>query len=108
MSVQNQTGNHARKWYKSGEVLDMLPHNQYRIRMDGSHRISLRNRQFLCKISLFINKQTEIIRDSSMGKGLVCAPNKMPDTPVHVAVGDTVTPQPQENQNDEHPKEVPL
>ena len=57
VSVQNQTGNYARKWDKSGEVLDMLPHNQYRIRMDGSCQISLRNRQFLHKISLFINRQ---------------------------------------------------
>ena len=55
-----------------------------------------------------VNKQKEIIRDSSMGKGLVCAPNKMPNTPVHVVVDDTVTSQPQENQNVEHPKEVPL
>ena len=49
VSVLNLTGNHARKWDKSGEVLDMLPHNQYRIRMDGSCHISLRNRKLINK-----------------------------------------------------------
>ena len=49
--VQNQLGNHPKRWNKRGTVIEVLPHRQYRIRMDGSRRISLRNRQFLRKFT---------------------------------------------------------
>ena len=35
------------KWTKSGRVVETLPNRQYRIRMDGSGRVTLRNRRFL-------------------------------------------------------------
>ena len=49
--VQNQLGNHPKRWDKRGTVIEVLPHRQYKIRMDGSRRISLRNRQFLRKFT---------------------------------------------------------
>ena len=36
-----------RKWDKSGIVTDVGDHRQYKIKMDGSGRISLRNRVYL-------------------------------------------------------------
>ena len=34
-------------WMKTGRVVEVLPNRQYQIRMDGSGRLSLRNRRFL-------------------------------------------------------------
>ena len=56
--VQIQTGRHALKWDKSGTVLEVLPYDQYRIKMDGSGRVSLRNRRFLKKIKPFSSSRS--------------------------------------------------
>ena len=48
--VQNQTGQHPKKWDKTGIVVEVMQYHQYAIKMDGSGRVSLRNRQFLKKI----------------------------------------------------------
>ena len=45
--VQNQSGPHPNKWDRSGTVLETHPHDQYRIKMDGSGRHTIRNRRFL-------------------------------------------------------------
>jgi hypothetical protein len=47
VSAQNQTGAAKLKWDKSGVVVAMLPHNQYKVKMDGTGRGSLRNRMYL-------------------------------------------------------------
>ena len=36
-----------RKWDRSGIVVEVLPHRQYRVRIDGSGRVVLRNRRYL-------------------------------------------------------------
>ena len=43
------------KWTKSGRVVETLPNRQYRIRMDGSGRVTLRNRRFLKPIQTLQN-----------------------------------------------------
>ena len=48
--VQNQTGRAPNKWDKSGVVVECKPHNQLNVMMDGSRKVSLRNRQFVRKI----------------------------------------------------------
>ena len=45
--IQNQIGNHPRRWDKTGQVIEVRQHDQYVIRVDGSGRVTLRNRQFL-------------------------------------------------------------
>ena len=50
VQIQNQTGNHPNKWLSTGVVSEVLPHRQYNIVVDGSRRITLRNRRFLRKI----------------------------------------------------------
>ena len=37
----------GRKWNRSGMIVEVLPNRQYRIRMDGSGRIVLRNRRYI-------------------------------------------------------------
>ena len=38
------------KWDRTGVVVEVLPYDQYRVKVDGSGRVSLRNRQFLRKL----------------------------------------------------------
>lgn len=45
--LQNQLGRHPRKWDRSGVVVESLGHDQYRVKVDGSGRLTLRNRRFL-------------------------------------------------------------
>ena len=53
VSVQNQRGRNSTKWDKSGVVVECLPFNQYRVRIDGTGRITLRNRVALQRIIPF-------------------------------------------------------
>ena len=45
--IQNQTGPHSNKWDKTGIIIEVRQFDQYVIRVDGSGRITLRNRKFL-------------------------------------------------------------
>ena len=45
--IQNQNGPHPNKWDRSGIVLESLGHDQYNIKVDGTGRITKRNRRFL-------------------------------------------------------------
>ena len=47
--IQNQTGNFKKKWHRTGIVMEVLPFDQYRLKVDGSSRLTLRNRRFLRK-----------------------------------------------------------
>lgn len=47
--IQNQTGPFPRKWDKTGTVIEVHQYDQYVVRMDGSGRVTLRNRKFLRK-----------------------------------------------------------
>ena len=51
--IQNQfgAGKLAKKWDKSGLVLEDLGYNKYRVKVDGSGRVTDRNRQFLRKFT---------------------------------------------------------
>eukprot|EP00745_Piridium_sociabile_P016043 TRINITY_DN23877_c0_g1_i13.p1 TRINITY_DN23877_c0_g1~~TRINITY_DN23877_c0_g1_i13.p1 ORF type:complete len:354 (+),score=48.69 TRINITY_DN23877_c0_g1_i13:239-1300(+) len=45
--IQNQTGNTPKKWDRTGIVVEALPHDQYVVKVDGSGRLTTRNRRFL-------------------------------------------------------------
>ena len=51
--IQNQSGNHPNKWDKTGIVIQIGDNDQYTVRVDGSRRLSLRNRSFLKKFQSF-------------------------------------------------------
>jgi hypothetical protein len=51
--VQNQAGRRGKKWDRSDVVVDILDHDQYRVKIDGSGRTTLRNRRFLRPITPF-------------------------------------------------------
>ena len=58
--VQNQHGHYPKKWDRSGLVVEALPHNQYTIKIDGSGRLSKRNRRFL----RFFKPASSVVTDS--------------------------------------------
>ena len=45
--IQNQTGPHPTKWDKTGIVIEVRQFDQYVVRVDGSGRVTPRNRKFL-------------------------------------------------------------
>ena len=48
--LQNQSGTHPKKWDKTGIVMQIGDNDQYIVRVDGSRRLTLRNRRFLRKM----------------------------------------------------------
>ena len=73
--VQNQTGNHPKRWDRTGVVVDAGRNDQYTIRIDGSGRVTLRNRRFLRKF-----KPASMVIQS--------APSPVQDTPSFSTVKD--------------------
>ena len=53
MRIQNQFGSEPLKWDKTGIVVEVKQHDQYVIRIDGSRRVTLCNRKFLRRFSLY-------------------------------------------------------
>ena len=45
--IQNQTGPEPLKWDKTGQITEVRQHDQYVVRVNGSGRVTLRNRKFL-------------------------------------------------------------
>ena len=45
--VQNQTGNSPKRWDRTGIVVDVGANDQYIVKIDGSGRLTSRNRRFL-------------------------------------------------------------
>ena len=50
VSVQDQTGNTPRRWSKTGTVIDVLGNDAYLVRIDGSRKVTKRNRQYLRRL----------------------------------------------------------
>ena len=53
VQIQNQTGPHANKWDMSGVVVESLGFDSYMVRVDGSGRLTKRNRRFLRPIKAY-------------------------------------------------------
>ena len=61
--IQNQTGRHPTKWDKTGQIIEVRQHDQYIVRVDGSRRVTLRNRKFLRKFLQVHNPAPRILED---------------------------------------------
>ena len=57
VQIQNQTGNKPKRWFSTGTVVECLPYRQYQVMVDGSRRVTLRNRKFLKRIDPVCRKQ---------------------------------------------------
>lgn len=51
--IQNLTGNQPRRWERTGTVVEVRQYHQYVVRVDGTGRVTLRNRQHLRKFTPF-------------------------------------------------------
>ena len=51
--IQNQFGNSPLKWDKSGRVIEVRGFDQYLVKVDGSGRVTLRNRKHLRKFTKY-------------------------------------------------------
>ena len=49
--IQNQVGNHPRRWERTGTVMEVRDYDQYNVKVDGTGRLTLRNRRFLRSLS---------------------------------------------------------
>ena len=49
--IQNQSGPNPNEWDRAGRVVELLPHDQCLIRVNGSGRITRHNRRYLCLIN---------------------------------------------------------
>ena len=53
VSIQDQTGNTPKRWSKTGKVIECLEHDSYLVKVDGSNKVTKRNRQFLRRLEPF-------------------------------------------------------
>ena len=58
--LQNQSGPNPTKWDRSGVVVEVRQFDQYVVRVDGSGRVTLRNRKFLRKYIPVISREPVI------------------------------------------------
>ena len=58
--IQNQVGPHPTKWDKTGIVIEVRQFHQYVVRVDGSGRVTLRNRRFLRKYTPVVERRPVI------------------------------------------------
>ena len=49
--IQNQVGPYPKKWSKTGSIVEVRQFDQYIVRVDGSGRVTMRNRKFLRRFS---------------------------------------------------------
>ena len=45
--IQNGAGNHPKRWDRTGTVTEVLGHDKYCVKVDGSGRVTTRNRKYL-------------------------------------------------------------
>ena len=50
VTIQNQSGRYPTKWDKTGVVVEVRPHEQIVVRVDGSRRLKLRNRRYVLEL----------------------------------------------------------
>lgn len=50
VSLQNQTGTKPNKWDRTGRIIEVRDFDKYIVKVDGSGRLTLRNRRFLKKL----------------------------------------------------------
>ena len=112
VSIQNQHGPRPLKWDKSGTVVEVMQYDQYKIRMDGSGRASVRNRKFLKKIVPFnsVTRTGYSMQPQQTPLTSQSAVDNLPHSsghPTHGQAGDDHLPVPDEQIELDHATHVP-
>ena len=82
VSVQDQMGTTPRRWSKTGTVVEVMDHDSYLVRIDGSNRLSKRNRKFLRRLSPFQCDVDEFMSPNACPDLPVQAPDQLEDVPL--------------------------
>ena len=69
VAVQNQRGRFPKKWDKTGVVVENMDYDKVLVRMDGSRRLTTRNRRFVKKIVSPQDLPEQGIEQSPSAKG---------------------------------------
>ena len=64
--IQNQTGANPTKWDRTGVIVEVRQYDQYVVRVDGSGRVTLRNRKFLRKYLPVVTRDPLLMRPGSL------------------------------------------
>ena len=64
--IQNQVGLNPTKWDKTGIVIEVRQFDRYVVRVDGSGRVTLRNRKFLRKYLPVVNRAPLVMAPGPM------------------------------------------
>ena len=64
VSIQNQHGNDSRRWNKTGTIVEVKDFDQYMVKVDGSGRLTLRNRRFLRPISPYQDELKNLMEET--------------------------------------------
>ncbi|RLC10818.1 MAG: hypothetical protein DRI57_19855 [Deltaproteobacteria bacterium] len=89
--LQNQVGLNPRKWDKTGQVVEVRQHNQYVVKVDGSGRVTLRNRKFLRQYTAVQMPQPRhtILQDLKLQAPLPHTPNESSSIPLPARTSQT-------------------
>lgn len=100
--IQNQHGNHPTKWDKSGVVVEVGDFDQYVVKVDGSHRVTLRNRRFLRKFAPATSNIQPTVAPY-VGTSPCQPPRHRINVPISVRPGTSITPA-----DDHEPQSLPV
>ena len=100
--IQNQCGQFANKWDKSGVVVEVGQFDQYYVKVDGSGRVTKRNRRYLrsyTPVSPYISKQNagkseHPRRESLIAERVVSKPRAVEHVPASFPTGPVSVPPP--------------
>lgn len=91
--IQNQNGRYPLRWDRTGTVVQCRDHDQYLVKVDGSGRLTLRNRKFLRKIEpYFPNQKYPFFQPTVLSPGTATPQVAMPP---QVAMSPQVATSPQ-------------
>ena len=126
--VQNQRGHHPTKWDASGVIMEVGTHDQYTVKIDGSGRLTTRNRRFLRKFtpaspdiaqplrilapttgSQQVPQEQSVVDNTSNLQGdLKTHPTTSVAEPSPLSPQRPLSPTPQQHTNEEFPTDTPI
>ena len=71
--IQNQVGHKPRRWDKTGVIVECKDFDQYVVKVDGTGRLTLRNRKFLRKLMPIQKKTVQDARKTVLKPALLPA-----------------------------------
>ena len=93
--IQNQQGQFPKKWDRTGIIVEVRNHDQYLVKVDGTGRLTLRNRRYLRRYDLSLQKRVykdhHIINQTNVLKNQV-KPSPITNTSAPVDQADQSSP----------------